>query len=32
MFTVAAYKEPAVIFIDEIDSLLTARKADGLTL
>jgi SpoVK/Ycf46/Vps4 family AAA+-type ATPase len=28
MFAVAAYKEPAVIFIDEIDSLLTARKAD----
>jgi SpoVK/Ycf46/Vps4 family AAA+-type ATPase len=28
LFHVAAYKEPAVVFIDEIDSLLTARKAD----
>lgn len=28
LFAVAAYREPAVVFIDEIDSLLTARKAD----
>ncbi|KAL7578415.1 hypothetical protein ACA910_012811 [Epithemia clementina (nom. ined.)] len=28
MFAVAAYREPAVVFIDEIDSLLTQRKAD----
>jgi fidgetin-like protein 1 len=28
MFAVAAYHEPAVVFIDEIDSLLTQRKAD----
>ena len=28
MFAVAAYREPAVVFIDEIDSLLTQRKSD----
>eukprot|EP00559_Dactyliosolen_fragilissimus_P008281 CAMPEP_0184859608 /NCGR_PEP_ID=MMETSP0580-20130426/4600_1 /TAXON_ID=1118495 /ORGANISM="Dactyliosolen fragilissimus" /LENGTH=841 /DNA_ID=CAMNT_0027356345 /DNA_START=15 /DNA_END=2537 /DNA_ORIENTATION=+ len=28
LFAVAAYKEPAVVFIDEIDSMLTQRKAD----
>jgi len=28
LFAVAAVSEPAVVFIDEIDSLLTARKAD----
>jgi SpoVK/Ycf46/Vps4 family AAA+-type ATPase len=28
LFAVAAYREPAVVFIDEIDSMLTQRKAD----
>ena len=29
LFAVATHLQPAVIFIDEIDSLLSARKADG---
>ena len=29
LFAVAATCEPAVIFVDEIDSLLSARKSDG---
>ena len=28
LFAVAASREPAVVFVDEVDSLLTARKAD----
>ena len=30
LFAVAAVLQPAVIFIDEIDSILSARKSDGL--
>lgn len=29
LFAVAGALQPAVIFVDEIDSLLNARKADG---
>ena len=29
LFAVAGVLQPAVIFVDEIDSLLNARKADG---
>lgn len=32
LFAVAAALQPAVIFIDEIDSVLSARKADGARL
>lgn len=30
LFAVAGVLQPAVIFIDEIDSLLTVRKSDGM--
>jgi len=30
LFAVAGYEQPSVVFIDEVDSLLTARKADEL--
>ena len=29
LFTLAGFLQPAVIFIDEIDSILSARKSDG---
>jgi AAA+ superfamily predicted ATPase len=29
LFAVAGVLQPSVIFIDEIDSILTARKSDG---
>lgn len=29
LFAVAGVLQPAVIFIDEIDSILSARKSDG---
>ena len=29
LFTVASCLSPAVIFVDEIDSVLSARKSDG---
>jgi fidgetin-like protein 1 len=30
LFTVAQAAQPSVIFIDEIDSILTARKSEGM--
>jgi ATP-dependent Zn protease len=29
LFAVAGVMQPSVIFIDEIDSIMSARKADG---
>lgn len=31
LFCVAEVTQPSVIFIDEVDSILSARKSDGVT-
>jgi hypothetical protein len=30
LFAVARIKQPSVVFIDEIDSIMSARKSDGM--